>query len=75
MMQNTQTLLSRLSSRNKTSHRAGGRDNEIEDVSGRISADVRNTALLIRDDDKRHDEYSQLIAKIDVPQNLVEIDA
>ncbi|MFJ1497084.1 type III secretion system outer membrane ring subunit SctC [Erwinia amylovora] len=75
MMQNTQTLLSRLSSRNKTSNRAGGRDNEIEDVSGRISADVRNNALLIRDDDKRHDEYSQLIAKIDVPQNLVEIDA
>ncbi|CCP01844.1 Type III secretion system outer membrane pore HrcC [Erwinia amylovora Ea644] len=75
MIQNTQTLLSRLSSHNKTSNRAGGRDNEIEDVSGRISADVRNNALLIRDDDKRHDEYSQLIAKIDVPQNLVEIDA
>ncbi|AUX71541.1 type III secretion system outer membrane ring subunit SctC [Erwinia pyrifoliae] len=75
MMQNTQTLLSRLSSRNKSANKAGGRDSDIDDVSGRISADVRNNALLIRDDDKRRDEYSQLIAKIDVPQNLVEIDA
>lgn len=75
MMQNTQTLLSRLSTRNKAPGRAGDRDSGIDDLSGRISADVRNNALLIRDDDKRRDEYSQLIAKIDVPQNLVEIDA
>ncbi|MCX8957616.1 type III secretion system outer membrane ring subunit SctC [Erwinia psidii] len=76
MMQNTQSLLARLSSHNNASgNRSGEKDNDIDDLSGRISADVRNNALLIRDDDKRRDEYSQLIAKIDVPQNLVEIDA
>lgn len=36
---------------------------------------MRNNALLIRDDEKRRDEYQQLIDKIDVPQNLVNIDA
>lgn len=78
MMQNTQSLLARLSSHtNGSSRSASGRDSDSgnDDLSGRISADVRNNALLIRDDDKRRDEYAQLIAKIDVPQNLVEIDA
>ncbi|AMG56661.1 type III secretion system outer membrane ring subunit SctC [Pantoea vagans] len=78
MMQNTQSLLARLSSHTNGTSRPSDRDGggvSIDDLSGRISADVRNNALLIRDDDKRRDEYAQLIAKIDVPQNLVEIDA
>lgn len=76
MMQNTQSLLARLASHTNNSNRPGDRDNDSsDDLSGRISADVRNNALLIRDDDKRRDEYTQLIAKIDVPQNLVEINA
>lgn len=75
LQQSAQTLIQRLSSRNKNLGRSENADDSIDDLSGRISADVRNNALLIRDDEKRRDEYSQLIAKIDVPQNLVEIDA
>ncbi|KGD80085.1 secretin (plasmid) [Pantoea stewartii subsp. indologenes] len=76
MMQNTQSLLARLSNHANNTNRPGDRDNNsVDDLSGRISADVRNNALLIRDDDKRREEYAQLINKIDIPQNLVEIDA
>lgn len=75
MMQNTQSLLTRLAGNSGSAARSGGRERDTDDLSGRISADVRNNALLIRDDDQRQDEYSQLIAKIDVAQNLVEIDA
>lgn len=44
-------------------------------LEGKVSADVRNNALLVRDDEKRRAEYQQLIDSIDVPQNLVNIDA
>ncbi|KIS45399.1 type III secretion outer membrane pore, YscC/HrcC family [Kosakonia radicincitans YD4] len=40
-----------------------------------ISADVRNNALLVRDDPKRRDQYRALVSQIDIPQKLVEIDA
>ncbi|HDU5650191.1 TPA: type III secretion system outer membrane ring subunit SctC [Klebsiella aerogenes] len=75
MQQNAQTLLARLGNRNRTPGRGGDSDQDIGELGGHISADVRNNALLIRDDEKRREEYRQLIAKIDVPQNLVEIDA
>lgn len=75
MQQNTETLLARLSHRDKTAAHGGGNNDDMGEPGGRISADVRNNALLIRDDEKRREEYRQLIAKIDVPQNLVEIDA
>lgn len=75
MQQNTQTLLTRLTNQDKTVRRAGSVHDRADELNGRISADVRNNALLIRDDEKRREEYRQLIAKIDVPQNLVEIDA
>ncbi|RAT61652.1 type III secretion system outer membrane ring subunit SctC, partial [Lonsdalea populi] len=44
-------------------------------LNGKVSADVRNNALLIRDDEKRRAEYQLLIDSIDIPQNLVNIDA
>lgn len=40
-----------------------------------ISADVRNNALLVRDDPKRREQYRALVSQIDIPQKLVEIDA
>ncbi|WP_173636140.1 type III secretion system outer membrane ring subunit SctC [Erwiniaceae bacterium PD-1] len=40
-----------------------------------VSADVRNNALLVRDDPKRREQYRALISQIDIPQKLVEIDA
>lgn len=42
---------------------------------GRVVADVRNNAILVWDDIKRKDMYQQVVDLLDVPQNLVEIDA
>lgn len=42
---------------------------------GRVVADVRNNSILVWDDIKRRDMYQQVIDRLDVPQNLVEIDA
>ncbi|KHT08407.1 secretin [Pectobacterium brasiliense] len=73
MRESTRSLMTRLATRNNP-----GRNGEASGrvtLSGKISADVRNNALLIRDDEKRRSEYQQLVDHIDVPQNLVNIDA
>ncbi|MBA0214323.1 type III secretion system outer membrane ring subunit SctC [Pectobacterium brasiliense] len=73
MRESTRSLMTRLATRNNP-----GRNGEASGrvtLSGKISADVRNNALLIRDDEKRRAEYQQLVDHIDVPQNLVNIDA
>ncbi|GKX45525.1 type III secretion system outer membrane ring subunit SctC [Pectobacterium carotovorum] len=73
MRDSTRSLMTRLATRNNP-----GRNGEASGrvtLSGKISADVRNNALLIRDDEKRRAEYQQLVEHIDVPQNLVNIDA
>lgn len=80
MQNSTSELLKRLSANDSASnsHRSSSSSYSLDDddnLSGKISADVRNNALLIRDDEKRHDEYQQLVDRIDIPQNLVEIDA
>lgn len=54
--------------------RGAGGDDEGE-MNPLVSADVRNNALLVRDDPKRREQYQALISQIDVPQKLVEIDA
>ncbi|MBV4464940.1 type III secretion protein C [Pseudomonas sp. F-14 TE3623] len=41
----------------------------------RVAADVRNNAVLIFDNPEKRPIYEQLIAQLDVPRNLVEIDA
>ncbi|MEH2921568.1 type III secretion system outer membrane ring subunit SctC [Samsonia erythrinae] len=73
MRESTRAMMTRLATRNSPTRRgeAAGRGT----LSGKISADVRNNALLIRDDEKRRAEYQQLVEYIDVPQNLVNIDA
>jgi type III secretion protein C len=48
---------------------AGGRSNI------RVSADVRNNAVLIYDLPGRRDIYKTLIEQLDTPRNLIEIDA
>ncbi|WP_050568373.1 type III secretion system outer membrane ring subunit SctC [Dickeya chrysanthemi] len=70
---NARSMLARLASRN--SGAASSASRKKDQLNGKVSADVRNNALLVRDDEKRRDEYQQLIDKIDVPQNLVNIDA
>ncbi len=44
-------------------------------TSNKISADVRNNAVLIFDKPEKRPIFERLIAKLDVPRNLVEIDA
>ncbi|AUH00621.1 EscC/YscC/HrcC family type III secretion system outer membrane ring protein [Prodigiosinella confusarubida] len=68
------SMLVRLATRGSAGREAGSRQRDAQ-LNGKVSADVRNNALLIRDDEKRRDEYQQLIDKIDVPQKLVNIDA
>lgn len=41
----------------------------------RVSADVRNNAVLIYDLPKRKGLYKKLVKQLDVPRNLIEIDA
>lgn len=41
----------------------------------RVEADVRNNSVLIYDLPKRRAMYQKLVAQLDVPRNLVEIDA
>nr|WP_229655757.1 MULTISPECIES: type III secretion system outer membrane ring subunit SctC [Erwiniaceae] len=56
----------------------GGHDEFDEGKSGLnplVSADVRNNALLVRDEPNKREQYQALISQIDVPQKLVEIDA
>jgi type III secretion protein C len=44
-------------------------------TSTTFSADIRNNSVLVRDDSRRRQEYSALIASLDKPQKLVRIDA
>jgi len=46
-----------------------------DDLHPFVSADVRNNALLIRDNPSKREDYQSLISQIDIPQKLVEIDA
>ncbi|MEQ9769259.1 type III secretion system outer membrane ring subunit SctC [Pectobacterium jejuense] len=73
MRDSTRSLMTRLATRNNPGRNGEGAGRVT--LSGKISADVRNNALLIRDDEKRRAEYQQLVDHIDVPQNLVNIDA
>ena len=41
----------------------------------RVSADIRNNALLIRDDPDKAPMYRSLIERLDQPRNVIEIDA
>nr|WP_205298850.1 MULTISPECIES: type III secretion system outer membrane ring subunit SctC [Pantoea] len=50
-------------------------DDNPDELHPYVSADVRNNALLIRDDPSKRDEYQSLVSQIDIPQKLVEIDA
>lgn len=50
-------------------------DDESDELHPFVSADVRNNALLIRDDPSKREDYQSLVDQIDVPQKLIEIDA
>ena len=56
--------------------RSGSIDNDVsEEIIGRISADIRNNTILIRDDPRLKLNYKSLISNIDKPQKMIEIQA
>lgn len=55
--------------------RGSNSNDEDPGMNPLVSADIRNNALLVRDDPKQREQYRALIAQIDIPQKLVEIDA
>lgn len=58
-----------MGSKKPANGRSGGR------ASIRVSADVRNNAVLIYDLPERKAMYQKLVKELDVPRNLIEIDA
>jgi type III secretion protein C len=58
---------------------SGKRGGSVSGASGRskirVSADVRNNAVLIYDLPKRKAMYQKLVKQLDTPRNLIEIDA
>lgn len=55
--------------------RAGGSGGSSRRSKIRVSADVRNNAVLIYDLPKRKAMYQKLVKQLDTPRNLIEIDA
>lgn len=53
----------------------GGSGSSASKSRIRVSADVRNNAVLIYDSPKRRALYENLVKQLDVPRNLIEIDA
>jgi type III secretion protein C len=53
----------------------GGSSSSSSRAKIRVSADVRNNAVLIYDLPKRRAMYQKLVKQLDTPRNLIEIDA
>lgn len=73
MRAQSQSLMSQMISRN--SPKSERQQAPTGGLAGKVSADVRNNLLLVRDDPKTRASYQALISSIDVPQKLIEIDA
>ncbi|MBP2169581.1 type III secretion protein C [Erwinia toletana] len=74
MQQQSQNILNQMVQRG-TSRLGREKTKSLSSLQGTVSADVRNNALLVRDDPKNRAAYQALIDIIDVPQKLIEIDA
>lgn len=74
MRAQSQDILSQLVRRG-TSHSRASDKNPLGNMAGKVSADVRNNALLVRDKPEHRNAYQSLVNMIDVPQKLIEIDA
>ncbi|MCU7369221.1 type III secretion system outer membrane ring subunit SctC [Pantoea stewartii] len=70
----SQGILNQLVGRG-TSHGRTGDKSPLGNMDGKVSADVRNNALLVRDKPEYRSTYQGLVNMIDVPQKLIEIDA
>ncbi|QHA87871.1 type III secretion system outer membrane ring subunit SctC [Serratia rhizosphaerae] len=74
MRSQSQSILNQLVGRG-TGHGRAGDKNPLGSMAGKVSADVRNNALLVRDKPAYRSAYQSLVSMIDVPQKLIEIDA
>lgn len=74
MRSQSQSILNQLVGRG-TGHGRAGDKNPLGNMAGKVSADVRNNALLVRDKPTYRSAYQSLVSMIDVPQKLIEIDA
>lgn len=70
-----QSSLNLLTSGSSSRKGHGDSDERASKRSIRVSADVRNNAVLIYDLPKRKAMYQQLVKQLDVPRNVIEIDA
>ncbi|MGP3591673.1 type III secretion system outer membrane ring subunit SctC [Vagococcus sp. WN89Y] len=73
MRMQSQNLMSQMIGRNMP--KSERQSAPVGGLAGKVSADVRNNLLLVRDDPKTRASYQSLISSIDVPQKLIEIDA
>ncbi len=74
MREQSQNIMNQLITRGTSkSHRPASAPASA--LAGKVSADVRNNMLLVRDNPKFRAAYQSLINIIDVPQKLIEIDA
>ncbi len=76
MQGESRSIMEQMIGRNTRLGRSNAQDqSQGKALQGKVSADVRNNTLLVRDNKKLRSEYQQLVQMIDVPQKLVEIDA
>jgi len=69
----SQNILNELINRNLPARER--KNAPVSGLAGKVSADVRNNLLLVRDNPNTRASYQALINAIDIPQKLIEIDA
>ncbi|WP_223536940.1 type III secretion system outer membrane ring subunit SctC [Pseudomonas sp. GL-B-16] len=74
-MDGLQTSLNQVMGSSSSRKSKGKGDNGGDRKKIRVSADVRNNAVLIYDLPKRKAMYQKLVKQLDVPRNVIEIDA
>lgn len=76
MQGESRSIMEQMIGRNTRLGRSNAQDqSQGKALQGKVSADVRNNTLLVRDNKKLKSDYAALVKMIDVPQKLVEIDA
>ncbi|TDO98237.1 type III secretion system outer membrane ring subunit SctC [Marinomonas balearica] len=68
-------IQNRIADRNATPSEINAKLSDNNKTNSIISADTRNNAVLIRDDYEKKAMYTDLIAQLDQPRHVIEIDA
>ncbi|WP_219703138.1 type III secretion system outer membrane ring subunit SctC [Marinomonas lutimaris] len=70
-----QRAQSKMLDRSTSQEQIASRLSDKKKKNSKISADIRNNAILIMDDYEKHDMYQKLIHQLDLPRSVIEIDA